>query len=144
MCRTKSLEWVIYQFLLAAAVLPLASFGDVSSKSAESAPHSADTARLERQRAEAANNYRRGVQFAVGDGVTIDNSKAAECYRKAAEAGYAPAQYQLGSLYEQGLGVACDLKQAAAWYRKAADQGDPEAQNDLGALYAKGQGVPSE
>ncbi len=94
------------------------------------------------QRVEAEKDYRRGVQFAEGDGVVQNYTAAARFYRKAAGAGYAPAQYDLAYLYENGLGVERDMQQAASWYRKAADQGDAEAQNNLGTLYAAGQGVP--
>lgn len=93
-----------------------------------------------KQRAEQAKtDYRNGLQFANGGAGNW--TEAARLYRKAAEAGYAPAQYDLAHLYVDGLGVPRDLKEAAVWYRKAAEQGDAEAQNNLGALYAKGLGV---
>jgi TPR repeat protein len=131
MHRAKSPEWVSFQLLLATAVLPLVSFGGVP-------PTSVGATKIQSQHEESEKNYRLGVQFAAAQ----DFSAATGFYRKAAEAGYAPAEYQLGCAYEAGLGIERDLKQAAAWYRKAADQGNPEAQNDLGAMYAKGQGVP--
>jgi TPR repeat protein len=130
----------VFRIVLAAA-LPFASSADVPSRSPIFSRHQVNTRKMDGQDDEAERNYRRGVQFAVGEGVAKDYSAAARLYRKAAEAGYGPAQYDLGYLYEMGLGVERDLKQAATWYRKAADQGDPEAQNNLGTLYASGQGV---
>ncbi len=132
----------IFRIAVAVAVLPFASYGDVSSGSPVSATRAVDTAIMKQQRDETVKIYLRGVQLAEGDGVLKDLSAAAGFYRKAAEAGYAPAQYDLATLYESGGGVETDLKQAAIWYRKAADQGHAEAQNNLGALYSKGQGVP--
>lgn len=46
-----------------------------------------------------------------------DQSEPARFYRKAAEAGYAPAQYDLGCAYGHGLGVERDFKQAAVWLK---------------------------
>ncbi len=65
-------------------------------------------------------------------------------YRKAAEAGYAPAQSNLASLYAEGLGVTKDQAQAVAWYRKAAEQGDARAQLALGNRYSSGLGIPKD
>ncbi len=118
-------------------------FGDVISSQPASTPRPQAPVTVEQRSDEGPQvNFLRGIQFAEGDGVVKDYSAAAQYYRKAAEAGYAPAQYNLAHLYENGLGVEHDLGQAAAWYRKAAEQGDPEAQNNLGTLYASGQGVP--
>ncbi|MFN9299291.1 MAG: tetratricopeptide repeat protein [Acidobacteriota bacterium] len=94
-----------------------------------------------KQEVEAERYFRRGVQFADGDGVAKDMSKAAEYYHKAAEKKHVPAQYSLAYLLENGIGVKQDLKQAAFWYKEAALQGDPQSQNNLGVLYATGSGV---
>ena len=64
-----------------------------------------------------------------------------QCYRKAAEQGFAEAQYNLGVMYANGQGVRQDYTQAVQWYRKAAEQGLAEAQYNLGVMYAKGEGV---
>lgn len=71
----------------------------------------------------------------------LDYPAAIGWYRKAADAGYAPAQNDLGRLHERGLGVDKDYEQAARWYRLAADQGYADAQFRLGALYQLGRGV---
>jgi hypothetical protein len=121
------------------SALPVAMLADVTTRTAST--HSVTTSEMTTRIEQAMNDYQQGLQFADIDSGTPDWPEAARCFRKAAEAGYSPAQYELGRLYADGLGVEHDLKQAALWYRKAADQGDAEAQNNLGALYAKGQGV---
>lgn len=124
---------------LLCSALPGALLADATTRTASTHPVTASemTTRVE----QAKNDYQQGLQLSDIDSRTPDWPEAARCFRKAAEAGYAPAQYELGRLYADGLGVERDLKQAAFWYRKAADQGDAEAQNNLGALYAKGEGV---
>ena len=67
--------------------------------------------------------------------------EAVECFRDAAERGYAEAQFYLGYCYENGEGVARDYEKAAKWYRDAADQGQDDAQVALGNCYKKGRGV---
>ena len=70
--------------------------------------------------------------------------EAVECYRKAAEQGYAYAQYNLGYMYRNGYGVTKDYGEAVRWYRKAAEQGDATAQNNLGFMYENGYGVTKD
>ncbi len=66
---------------------------------------------------------------------------ALRLYRRAAAAGFAPAQNNLAAMLEEGLGVAPDLEQAAHWYRLAAEQGEPHAQHSLGGMLIAGRGV---
>jgi len=115
-------------------------WADIPAKKAPSitAPKAPSPAKIE---VEAERNFRRGVQFADGDGVAKDMAKAAAYYLKAAEKKHIPAQYSLAYLLENGIGVKQDLKQAAFWYKEAASQGDPQSQNNLGVLYATGSGV---
>jgi len=134
----------VFRFILGALTLPFACPGDVASTAPVPAPRRLDSAAKQRSQEEAESNFLRGVQFAEGDGVVKNYFTGAQFYRKAADAGYAPAQYNLAYLYENGLGVERDPSKAAAWYRKAAEHGDPEAQNNLGTLYASGQGVPRD
>lgn len=56
-------------------------------------------------------------------GVKPDATRAAECLRPAAEAGYAPAQTLLALCYERGLGVAASPSEARRLYILAAEQG---------------------
>ena len=75
---------------------------------------------------------------------TKDYNSAVQCYRKAAEQGYASAQYNLGYCYRKGLGVTQDHTEAVKWYRKAAVQGHVKAQCQLGYCYETGQGVTKD
>ena len=61
-----------------------------------------------------------GEIYERGLGTEPDPAKAADWYRRAAEAGHARAQVNLAHLYERGLGVEQDLAEALAWYRRAA------------------------
>lgn len=64
-----------------------------------------------------------------------DDAKAAEWYRKAAEAGVAVAQSKLAMCYRRGKGVKKDVHEAYQWCLKSADQGDPYAFCQLGDFY---------
>src|SRR5215204_3229703 len=65
--------------------------------------------------------------------------EAERWWRRAADAGYHPAECNLGSLlYQQG-----QVEEAEAWYRRAADSGDHVAEFNLGNLL-KDQGRVEE
>ncbi len=77
--------------------------------------------------------FKLGVMYFNGHGVTQDSAEAWKWWRKAADQGHAGApnvsELLLGGMNYGG---------AAEWYRKAAEQGDADAQYNLGFLYAKG------
>ena len=79
--------------------------------------------------------YKLGVCYDNGEGVTKDPQEAVKWYRKAAEQGYARAQYNLGVCYDNGQGVTKDLQEAVKWYRKAAEQGKDQGQISMGDCY---------
>lgn len=85
--------------------------------------------------------YGRGEchQFGTRSGQSYE--KAAECYREAAELGYAPAQWRLGECYHFGLGVGESHRDAAIWFRKAAEQGHMNAQAWMGYCCLYGDGI---
>ena len=74
----------------------------------------------------------------------LQDRKAAEEYRKAAEQGFSAAQHSLGSCYYNGQGISRDYKEAVKWWHKAADQGHAPAQCSLGTCFYKGHGVPQD
>src|ERR671930_510758 len=76
-----------------------------------------------------------GVRYQNGDGVPRDPARAAEWYRKAADAGHLAAQIALAAMYYNGEGVPQDAGKAVEWYTKAAQQGDTVAQVALGLIY---------
>lgn len=61
-------------------------------------------------------------------------------WRKAAEAGYAPAQAWLGDILDKSE----EDEEAVSWFRKAAAQGDAHGEYGLGQMYAKGEGVKQD
>jgi TPR repeat protein len=68
-----------------------------------------------------------GFMYYKGDGVAIDNRKAAFWLRKAAEHGQPEGQFMLGTLYFYGKGVTQSYIQAYAWCDLAQDSGDADA-----------------
>jgi TPR repeat protein len=87
--------------------------------------------------------FQLGRAFAKASG-TGASAEAVRLYRKAADAGHAPAMNNLGNMYASGRGVEKDDGEAARWYRKAADAGDAVAMNNLGNMYANGRGVEKD
>ncbi len=75
----------------------------------------------------AAVEFKHGLEYSIGEGVEKDYVKAAKCFRKAAEQGYANGQYYLGRMYWHGQGVPRDDLEALQWTQNAAEQGHAEA-----------------
>lgn len=82
-----------------------------------------------------------GMMYENGEGVTRNQSKAIEWYRKAAAQDSAEAQYMLGEIYRLGKGVRKDLPVAFQFYLAAANQGDVDAQYTLAVMYYMGDGT---
>ena len=81
-------------------------------------------------------------QYALARLVAEDDPKAMITWlRKAADAGYPPAQFQLGWSYELGKGVETNLKSAVCWVNRAADGGFIPAIMHLSHMYEEGVGV---
>ena len=66
-----------------------------------------------------------------------DLVSAMSYYRKAAEAGYIPAQLRLAFL----LDYSEENEEAIKWYRTAAESGDAQAEFGLARMYASGDGL---
>jgi TPR repeat protein len=90
---------------------------------------------------ELAADTAKGLQYERGEGVTMDYGQALSWYRKAAEAGYPPAEYALGIMTMAGRGLVKDPKAAVEWYRRAAEQGFAEAQVQLASELVIGTGT---
>ena len=98
-------------------------------------------------KAEAGNvisQFKLGMMYYNGEGVSQDLQEAAKWYRKAADQGYAYAQVSLGLMYYNGEGVLENKGEAVKWYRKAAGQGFALAQQGLGDMYSNGEGVTED
>jgi TPR repeat protein len=66
---------------------------------------------------------------------------AAELYRLASCAGFAPAQCNLGMAFLYGVGVETNGPQGLSWLQKSVDQGFGAAEVNLGFLYDSGRHV---
>ncbi|MBZ5647433.1 MAG: sel1 repeat family protein [Acidobacteriia bacterium] len=84
--------------------------------------------------------FERGMNLITGTGVNRNDIEAVNYFRRAAEAGYAPAQTVMGYLYETGTMVSSEPQMAAQWYAKSAAQNDRLAQWVLGRMYLSGNG----
>jgi TPR repeat protein len=88
----------------------------------------------------------KGKEFAQAG----DLNAAFLVWRRAAEAGNAPAQVELASFYDPLVtpakaGFTPDAQRAADWYERAALAGNAEAQRRFGLLLAKGgSGLPAD
>jgi hypothetical protein len=87
---------------------------------------------------DAAAEYRVGMCYGVGRGVTTDLAAANAWYRKSADHGFVDAQFKLAYSFATGRGGPIDTAAAVTWFTRAADQGDAEAQYQLATLYAQG------
>jgi hypothetical protein len=127
--------------LLLSITLFASGSGGCSGRNHNLTPTGIDPALLKKAQAgDADAEYRVGKEYAKGEVVPQDYSKALMWYERAAQQGNAAAQANLGILYYDSQGVPQDYEQAAMWSRKAAEQGDAEAKVTLGLLCARGQG----
>jgi TPR repeat protein len=90
------------------------------------------------------SQYKLGIAYDEGLGVSKNYTEAFKWFRLAAEQGHAHSQFRVGSMYMSGEGVAKNDGEAVNWFRKAAEQGLANAQGMLGIMYAKGQAVPQD
>ena len=90
---------------------------------------------------EAVAQYELAVKYQNGDGVSRNDGRAFEWFRKAAEQGNPAAQNALGIAYSTGAGTAQDKEEALRWYQKAAQQGYAAALFNVGTAYYNGDGT---
>jgi S1-C subfamily serine protease len=83
-------------------------------------------------------------QYATGDEVSKDGTKAIDWYQVLADEGFDYGLEKIGQLYLEGDCVRRDFGQALEWFLKAAKKGAASAQNSVGELYAKGLGVAKD
>jgi TPR repeat protein len=88
-----------------------------------------------------------GAQWSLGElyatgipGINPDVKQASLLCKRAANAGFAPAQATLGTLFAK----AKKFQRAAHWWGMAAEQGDPEALFNLSQAYRLGNGVEKD
>jgi len=78
-----------------------------------------------------------------GRGVAQDEAAAVECWRTAADRGFASAQHNMALAIEQGIGgLTPDSQQAIEWWERAAEQGFEPSKEALEHLAASGMYTP--
>lgn len=79
------------------------------------------------QPSDAASQVRLGLAYLEGEGVAIDEARAANLFRQAAEQGDADGQFNLGLLHIRGSGVGKDDVEAYKWLTLAHERGRSDA-----------------
>ena len=78
-------------------------------------------------------------------GLPVDDQKAFDLFRAAAERGYLPAECAVGEFYEFGMGsIARSVDAARTWYEHAAERGDGLALAKLASMRYFGIGVDAD
>ncbi len=90
---------------------------------------------------DAEGDYKVGMMYLNGIGVTENAQEAFSWLLKAANAGNARAQFRLGVLYENGLGVDKNAVTSVEWFAKAAAQGITEAIYNVANAHRSGVGA---
>jgi len=85
--------------------------------------------------------WRLGVIYGHGQGVTSDFRLAGERYQRAADQGHPEARADLAALLFNGHGVPRDVTEAVRLTQLAADQDVARAQYKMGLIYQYGQRV---
>ena len=82
------------------------------------------------------------ILYENGDGVGVDEVKAADLLKRAAQQGHPLAMYNLALHYRDGsLGVRRDFSQAYEWFAKSAESGFVAAMVELGDALRTGRGL---
>lgn len=84
-----------------------------------------------------------GLVYEYGKGRPVDNKKAEQLYKSAAERGHSRAMVQLAGLYIYDENLR-NYRKGAKWYKKAAKLGDRNAMYQLGRLSEKGMGISKD
>jgi len=95
------------------------------------------------------SQFKLGLMYQYGTGVSLDLREAGLWYQMAAEQRHVAAMYQLGVMYDTTVNVSvpsatpweCDDRKAVYWYTAAAKRGNAEAQFSLSLCYFEGRGI---
>ena len=90
---------------------------------------------------DASAQYRLGLLYYEGRGVSENPLQAKEWFDMAAKQGHAGAQLHLGTMYLEGKGAPQSAQMALVWFSRAAEQEEGLAFAKLGGMYARGRGV---
>ena len=94
-----------------------------------------EEAKAKAEKGDVSAEYRVGLCYATGRGVSEDKGEAMKWLRKAAELGQPNGQYLLGLFYSKDK----NYPEALKWYRKAAEQGEVDGQMELARGYFSGR-----
>jgi TPR repeat protein len=89
------------------------------------------------EQGDARAQWRLGLMYANGRGVSQDDAAAIRWYRAAAEQGDPVAQSNLGLMYAVGRGVPQDYVRAYMWFNLAAANGDEVAERNRDKIAPK-------
>lgn len=95
-----------------------------------------------REQAEAGDaeaQYRLGVLYGNGEGVSLDHAEAEQLFTRSARQGHEDALFTLAWIYASGGGVEMDEARARELYLLAADKGSGKAQYVVATMYRFGQ-----
>ena len=84
--------------------------------------------------------YRLGLLYFYGRGVSKNYKLAVKWLLKAALQDYIPASYQLGGMYYQGLNIEQNYNEARKWFYRGAMRDDLGSMYALGLMYYNGEG----
>ena len=79
------------------------------------------------EQGDAEAQYRLGLMYDKGQGISRDLKEAFRWYSLAAEKGHAEAEYSLGLMFYFGQGVEQNYQEAIKWFRLAAKHGKADA-----------------
>lgn len=85
-----------------------------------------------------------GKMYAMGHGVSVDQTRAVAEYRKGCDLRSADACGLLGVRYLKGLGVTKDEKEAARLLHESCDLGSPWGCWDLALAYERGEAMNAD
>ena len=88
--------------------------------------------------------FKMGVMYEEGKGVTKDGREAIRWYSVASGQGLPEAAFNLGRLYHDGRGIPQNYARARRWYLVAFERGDTKAAVNLGIMAASGEGGPGD
>lgn len=83
----------------------------------------------------------KGLALLNGDGIPVDDARAAQWLTASARAGDPRAQYMLATLFEHGRGEPADPMESIRWFEASALQGNLKAMYKLAVSYAEGWGT---
>lgn len=93
---------------------------------------------------DAASQYRLGIRYANGSGVTQDYARAIHWFELASAKNHHNSEYMLAIAHSTGRGTNIDQQRALEFFTRAAEAGHVRSQYQLGEAYANGRGTAKD